>query len=541
MNTRTSSLLSLASALTLALSVQGCAAETQEDGTQAGDDDLTSLTARARTLKFSGTVFVRSGASDFEIFRAINQQTQSAFGALRTATVGVNTRELKVTDEAAVAKTFLKANVDVVDTAHPGTPATAMTRVTYTYTDQALVPKPLASRSALPTALLGGTYKSQVARVTKECTANDKEANEFASSLWYVFDPSVTTCKTAMTTEQKQIDADRTKLSDQSKQVTLSEVNRLYIPTTAAFTASATNARVKYPEYDQLYSGKGVESGKLVIGMVSGMMADWAAGEHHDTIEDAGYDMWFEGVRTIMNARPGLKLVKSEPAEDFTTFTVNGKSVAATDFNQLIQWELDGTGLPVGVDSHALRVAIGNKIAKHWLTFEVPTQVTVNGVTSPLTIKLQTYFGAETDSAPHKRAIKTSDVFLYNGHSYIGYGPLDPSNFQASDFPKTYQILVMNGCVSYNYYEHDFFGLKGGTKNVELITNGLESWVNESGPAMGRLAGSLIDGKFNSYKNVLKSAQFTDFGYSWGMDALRVVDGELDNTFDPAKTKISVK
>ncbi len=538
---RTISFFSRASMIALALAVPACAASNDDDASQTDGEDLTSLTARARTLKFSGVVFARAGASDSEIVYAINKQTQSAFGALRTATVGVNTRELKVTDPVAIAKTFVKTNVDVVDTSKPSAAATKMVRVVYTYTDQAVVPKPMSSRTALQTALLGGTYQSQVERVTTECTANDKEATEFAGSLWYVFDPSVSTCKPAMAKEQAAIDSDRRKLTDQVKQVTLSEVNRLYIPTTAAFTASATNTKAKYPEYDKLYSGKGVESGKLVIGMVSGMMADWAAGEHHDTIDDEGYDMWFEGVRNIMAARPGLKLVKSEPAEDFTKFTVAGKTVTATDFNELIQWELDGTGFPAGVDSHALRVAVGNKIAKHWLTFEVPTTVTVNGTATPLTIKLQTYFGAETDSTPHKHAIKTSDIFLYNGHSYIGYGPLDPTNFQPSDFPTTYQILVMNGCVSYNYYEHDFFGLKGGTQNVELITNGLESWVNESGPAMGRLAGSLIDGKFNSYQNVLKAAQFTGMGYSWGQDALRVVDGELDNKFDPSKTTITVK
>src|SRR5439155_19877449 len=128
-------------------------------------------------------------------------------------------------------------------------------------------------------------------------------------------------------------------------------------------------------------------------------------------------------------------------------------------------------------------------------------------------IELQTYFGAEEDPTPHKRAIKTSDIFIYNGHSYIGYGPLDPSNFRASDFPASYQVIVVNGCISFNYYDHYFNMKSGGTKNLETITNGLESWVDGSGPAMGRLAGSLIDGKMNSYANVLKSAQFDYSAY----------------------------
>ena len=147
-----------------------------------------------------------------------------------------------------------------------------------------------------------------------------------------------------------------------------------------------------------------------------------------------------------------------------------------------------------------------------------------------------------SDSTPHKQAIKTSDIFVYNGHSYIGYGPLDPSRFTAADFPKSYQILFVDGCVSYNYYEKDYIPLKqGGTKNLDLVSNGLESWVNESGPAMGRFMGAFIDGKQNSYTAILKAAQFTYFGYDWGMDALRVVDGEVDNKYKPSKTPITVR
>ena len=52
--------------------------------------------------------------------------------------------------------------------------------------------------------------------------------------------------------------------------------------------------------------------------------------------------------------------------------------------------------------------------------------------------------------------------------------------------------------------------------------------------------GSLIDGKQNAYQDVLKAAQFTYYGYDWGMDALRVVDGELDNKYTPRKTPMTV-
>ena len=61
-----------------------------------------------------------------------------------------------------------------------------------------------------------------------------------------------------------------------------------------------------------------------------------------------------------------------------------------------------------------------------------------------------------------------------------------------------------------------------------------------SGPAMGRFVGTLINGKQASYLDLLKAAQFTGYGYAWGQDALRVVDGELDNKYAPTKTPIVV-
>ena len=521
----------------LALGACSAPADSSVDDT---DDELTSLTALARTLKLQSVVYVEPGASDDDIYEAAKKQNQSAFGALRTASVGVNDRELATIDTS----TFVKKNVTVYDVAKGDTKGTPMVRVTYKYTNHAVVPKTMATRSALPIAVLSGDYETQLDRIQTECTANDTEAKEFHDSIWYVFDPSLDSCKTAMAAEQKTIDADHKKITEKDG-IPLSEVNRLYSPLTASLTRAKLNGSPTYPEYDRLYGG-GVQPGKLVIGMVSGMMADWAAGEHHDTIEDEGYDMWFGGLREIMTSRPELKLVKSEPAEDFTKFTVSGKTYSVPGgINDIMKWELDGSGFPAGTTSttqHALRVAAGDKIAKHWLTFEAPMSVKVGaGASKTVTIQLNTYFGAETDPTPHKRAIKNSDVFVYNGHSYIGYGPLDPSNFTSDDFPASYQVMVVNGCVSYNYYEHDYFPLKpGGTKNLELITNGLESWVNESGPAMGRLVGAIIDGKQESYTNILKAAQFTEFGYDWGMDALRVVDGELDNKYDPTKTPITV-
>jgi hypothetical protein len=359
-----------------------------------------------------------------------------------------------------------------------------------------------------------------------------------------VFNPSLKQCRTAMAAEQKLIDADRAKLKDVKTQVSLSETNRLYVPMTLKLTGDKTNKGQSFPEYDRLYAG-GVQKGKVVVSMVSGLMADWAAGEKHDTIDDDGYPMWHEGLREVLKGHK-WKLVASDPPVDLTTLTVGGTTLKGLTFDQFQQWELGATGWPAGFTTpdkqRALRVAVADKVLKRWLTFEAVVKVKIGtAAAKSVTLQLNTYFGAEGDYTPHKKAIKNSDVFIYNGHSYIGYGPLDPKNFTAGDFPTSYQIMFINGCVSYNYYEKDYLPLKsGGTQNLELITNGLESWVNGSGPAMGRFVSTLLNGKQASYLDLLKAAQFTGYGYAWGQDALRVVDGELDNKYVPAKKPIVV-
>src|SRR6185436_7577551 len=140
--------------------------------------------------------------------------------------------------------------------------------------------------------------------------------------------------------------------------------------------------------------------------------------------------------------------------------------------------------------------AVAGKVSNHWIRLEAPVRVKIGtAAEKDVTIEIMTYFGAGSDSTPHKYAIKNSDVFLYNGHSYIGYGPLDPSNFTSSDFPSSYQMLFIDGCVSYNYYNRGYWTLKpGGTKNLDMIVNGMEAPAWHSGYALGKFVHMLIDG-----------------------------------------------
>ena len=516
----------LASAL--ATSALACSAD--GDAGQAGEeDDLTSNSALSRDLTFQGKVYVRKDAADYEVMSAVKAQTQTAFGALRTSDIAVNSRELKEVDPA----TFKKRNVTVIDPAKSLDAGTEMTEVTYLYKDSAVVDKKYARKTSIPLAVMNPGYRSQIDRILKECTPNDEHSREFSSSAWYIFEPGLPQCKAAIKAEQEKIGADRGKLK-KAEQVAQSEVDRLYLPITAKLGANKTNKGESYPEYDRLYSG-GVEPGKLVVGLVYGMIDHQRSGGPES---DYGFSQYMDNLREILTEVPALKITKIEGVQgDLSSVKLaSGKTVnlKLADIVSLGEWGGGPAGL-TSAERDEVKKLVGQALYLHWVTFEAPVSVKIGDQAEKQSIvKILGYFGAESGSQPHKFGIKNSDVFIYNGHSYIGYGPLDPSNFTAADFPKSYQIMFVDGCVSYNYYEKDYIPLKdGGTKNLDLITNGIEAPSYRSGYALGRFVATLLNGKQASYRELLAAASATD--------ALRVVDGEVDNAYAPSRTPIVVK
>ncbi len=510
--------------------IPACSAATDAGDPTVADseDDLTSLTALSREVRFSGIVYVARGASDESILQTVHTQTKSAFGPLREARITVNNRELKGVDKA----TFVKRDINVVDTATPLAAGTPMTEVRYTYVDNGVVDKLYARRTSVSLAVLTPGYTSQSERILTECTANDSHARDFASSLWYVFDPSISRCKAAIKAESEAVATERGKVRNVRTDVAKAEAQRLYVPITVSLGANKTNRGTSYPEYHRLYKG-GVEQGALVVSLVYGTIDHEA---HANPSEDYSWGQLMDNMSEVYKTRPGLKLVKTEGEDLKTLRLASGKTFENVDFKEIVDLE-NGRGFRTATSAEATEVRnlVGTRINRKWLTFEASVKVAVgNEAERDFKQKIIVYFGAESDSTPHKFAIKNSDVFLYNGHSYIGFGPLDPSRFSAADFPKSYQILFIDGCVSYNYYEKDYIPLKeGGTQNLDLITNGLEAPSYQSGYALGRFVSRLLDGSGASYKDLLGAASATD--------SLRVVDGEVDNVYRPTTTPVKVR
>jgi hypothetical protein len=519
-----------AAAVASTLLAVGCSAASDESA-NGEEDDLTSLTARQRKLTFEGVVYVGPDATDEQILDAAHAQTQTAFGALLNAKVSVRTREV----QNLTAASLVKRKVTVVDTSRPGDPGVPALEVRYRYGDDAIVPVELSRHTTLSLALVAkGSEGEHVHGVVEACTKNDKEAREDADGglLWYDFDPGRASCRREIEREQRMIDDDTAKLADKKTQVAKSRVNRTYLPTTMSLARASTATKATYPEYDKLFAG-GVAEGALVVALVNGRLAH----DRTEAVKDDGYYEWMDALGVVFDAHPDFELVKTEPAVDVTTATVAGKKITNLSFKDFVRWTVYGDGWPAGVaaaDRGALAKQIADKLDGKWLTFEKKVKVRI-GAAPPkdFALRIVTQFGADEDPTPHREAVKRGDVVLYNGHSYIGYGPLDPANFRPSSFPSTYQLFFFDSCVSYNYYEKDFFTLKpGGSGALDMITNGLEAPEYRSGEAQGKFIAKLFDGSMPSYQTLLEAAKATD--------SMRVVDGEIDNRYHPSRVDVRI-
>lgn len=519
--------------LGLTATQSSCAVDVSDD-----ESDLTSLTARERVLTFEGYVYLPTTASSSAITEAVKRQTRSAFGALLESDVATATRELAAVDP----KTFVVERVAIVD--EDGPTGKEALRAHYRYTDRAIVPKTMASVSALRLGLLHGNYQAQAERVLVECTKNSSDEREMVNDVWYVFNPSLVSCKKAMASEQSAIDAAREDATAKPDEVVAAELERLYVPMTASLAPTPESGKLAYPEYDRLWTG-GIQPGVLTATIVTGMIDHVKPGEVHHEADDLGYWETMATMDELFYARPKLSVVSVDPPTDLSTFKVGSKTVSGLGFKDFVEWNVYETGFPTGLtglEKKDLERQAAKRLRDRWITFEEKVTVRIGkAAPRPTTIRVQLYFGADEAVTPYRRAIKTSDVLLYNGHSYVGEGPLDPANFSKKDFPQSYQLFFIDSCISYNYYNSDYYAFKtNGSRDLDMITNGVESEADGSGAAQGRFLAKILSGKTTSYRDLLKTASTTGTDYAWGKDALRVVEGETDNRYSPKTTPIQI-
>jgi len=412
--------------------------------------------------------------------------------------------------------------------------------VSYTYRARALVEKSLASKSSLSLALLMGNYQSFVSDIIRDCVENYAEDQEFASSFWYVYAPNESTCQTLIQKEAQKVQSERVGLT--AGQIGETEYARRFLPVTAQLDSVAGPA-VSYPEYDRLYGTDDATKKKVVVYQIVGVASHDGDPEDQRHANDMGFVEFFKMFKVLSDKWPKLQ-VSADSSVDPLSVVFNGTTYSGS-FDDLYRWTVSHYGYPSGItssNSDDFRRAIHDHIYRKWIRVEVPLTVQSGHSTKQMTLQLRLLFGTDsgyTVKSYFKEAFKNGDVVMYDGHSYIGSGPLDPNNYSASDFAFKYQVFLFNSCVSFNYYGVDYFDLKsGGTKDLDLVTNGLEVWIRDGGKSMGQFIVALFDGKQNNWLTVLTRTQISSY---FGVhDPNRNVDGEQDNVYDPNSTPITV-
>ncbi len=347
-----------------------------------------------------------------------------------------------------------------------------------------------------------------------------------------------------ITAEGQAITAAAAKLSPGT--ISSAEANRWFLPITARLDPVKAGSPAS-PEYDRLF-GIGTDKSQVVIYAFFGVDKDENDPDDVLGVEAARF------LRTILRARPNLRPTHTAPFTWLLDFQVDGKKLEGITYDRALTWVVDKSGYPAEVGADAakiklLRQQVMQKLAERWIYWDLPLSVKDSkGVQKTVTVELRTFYGYEDGSADARQhaqwryleAFWYGDVFLYNGHSHFGHGPLEPTNYGAGNWNDRYQIMMVNSCLSFNYYQKDFLDMKpGGSKNLETIVNGLPSWVWGGGDVLARFVDGVI-GARATYADLLQAMRLDTPWGEKGYDPMRVVDGEVDNAYSPTKAPLAV-
>ncbi len=518
-------------ALVGTLSVGGvsCAPGDEDLGDSADPDAITGTNSVARKATIEGYVYVRAGATDREIQEAAVNQVRPLFGALKAFDIGLGRRLDTPSAYTAIdARTFRRDTVDVIDPAHPATRAGQTQRVRFTYTDTAIVANRYASRRAFPTTMLFGDYNAHASDIVQQCQTEKMDWG--ASGIWYNYEPRISSCQELISAEKDRIETQRRSLTDPDHQITVDEQNRWFLPVTVRLS-TIRRTENKYPDYHRLW-----DDDRLVIASFFGV-------DKLDDPNDYGARNFFTYIRTVLRARPELRLTASNPTADLTSISFNGMTISNVTPQQVAGWIVDRTGYPSQVP-YAMRDAFRQQVIRQWrdkhLSFTAPANITIGGTRKSVTVEVRVYYGNEEGWGTgavqrYQAAFREADVFQYTGHSHLGAGPLDGRNYSAASFPDRYQIMMVNSCVSFNYYNSFFDMHPGGTRNLDTVTNGLPVFLEGSGESSARFAVAFLDGQFRSYLQILTSMKL-NLSWQSDYDPNRVADGETDNAYSPSSS-----
>jgi hypothetical protein len=520
----------------------GCAPrEDSGDAVDVGAEDLTGTTGVERAIHFQSYVYVPLGSSDDVVASAIARQVKTAIGGLRKPKVSLQDRAAqKNLDPSRWTRTVLA----VVDPSHPESPAAEIERVTFRYDDRVVASRTLSSRSAIDFVMLAGDYAPNADVLKRDCS---DDATTETDSLWYHFEPTGSACKARVSAELSAIAKEQKALAAGDGTIGPREAGRWFAPVTAKLDPPKEPATAYSPEYDRLF-GVADDRTQLVIYAFFGVDRDELDPDDALAKEAA------RSLRTILRQNPTFRPVHTEPFTWLLDFKVDGNTVSGVDYDRMLGWIVDDAGYPAEANDadkrQGLRRQALEKLAERWIFWDMPLEVQrPDGTKKTVTVELRSFYGYE-DGSPEIRerarwryleAFWHGDVFAYNGHSHFGHGPLEPTLYGAGNFPDRYQIMLVGSCISFNYYHEDFFAKKpGGTRNLDMIVNGLPSYVWGGGEALARFVSGLVSGSQPTYAELLGSMRLDTPWGERGYDPMRVADGETDNVYSRSASPLTL-
>ncbi len=543
---RSTTLLPLAGLLLGASACGGDVARERELGpgyddaiwTEAADGKAdTSAIGVVKRIDWDGFVLVPVGASNEVVQAEVRRQIKSALGALRTGPqISLRDRDARSNLDTGrmVRETLTVVGAD-------GQDAGTIDRVRYHYTDLALVLKTYRP-STLAVTLLFSDYVARYGELSVDCA---DEIDSDAGSLWYHYAPGQSRCARRISDEQKKIDAATQALGARAGVLAQVELDRRF-ETVRAQLGPAQTPAATYPEYDRLW-GFGTDRTKVVVYSFFGVDSDDRNPRDNGLVESMRY------LRTVRAQFPKLAVVETRPFAFLLDFYLDGQKLDGITYEQVAGWVLDGSGWPTAAATDTakqkqLLEQVRDRWLERWIVWQLPVTVKRGGETRSMTIEIRTYYGREDgreDWRLHARwryleAFWHGDVFAYTGHSHFGHGPLEPVEYSGANFPDRYQTFLFNSCLSYNYYDVDFLEMHpGGTRNAEVVVNGLAAYWNSMGEASAKYVIGLLDGQNKSWGQIL-TGMTVNLSFARNYDPMRAVNGELDNAFNPAQGKIEL-
>jgi hypothetical protein len=518
----------------LLLALAGCAGVGPTTGSQT--DELTSVGGTPKKIDWDAFVYVDPSANDDTIKWTIRRQVKSSLGALRERTIGIADRDARSNLDPAG---WTREPLDVVDP-QGGSVVRRLLRVRYHYTDTALVGKTADPGASLSFTLLAGDYTQPAAAQALQPACVDEPTD--ADSLWYHYAPRRSACARLITTENNAIAADQSRLGPAPARIPISDAERRF-QTVRATLAPIAAAPVKYPEYDRLW-GFGSDREKVVVYTFVGL--DKSASP--DDISAVEYQRL---LRTLRARFPQLRVVETQPFAMLLDFWVGGRKLDGVTWDDAARWIVERTGYPTSdpAEQASLRQQVAERFAERFIVWQMPVTASRGGESREMTVEIRSFWGSE-DGDPDSRQRATwryleafwhGDVFSYTGHSHFGHGPLEPTAYSRWNFPERYQVMLVNSCLSYNYYDLDFIEMHpNGSPDLDIVMNGLPAWWSGMGESSAKYLIGLLDGENKSWTQLLDGMRVNDPWGRAGYEPMRGVNGELDNTFDPAHGTIAI-